>query len=189
MYEKILTDPNFYFLLFKIDSELAKKSHRVACKVCGGKLDWANYLRKPRGGPPCLDEQCFIRFSLCCRSDGCRKRLLAPSLRFWGRRVYFSVLFSLITTLSHRSMCDPPPILRNKFNISYQTFLRWKKWWKEIFPATVFWQKAKSLIVPGDGGESFPEVLLQVFEKSHIGKKAVILKLLLFLNSSDGLSV
>lgn len=188
MYEKILTDPMFYFLLFRIDSNLAKKSHRRVCKACGGKLDWANYLRKPRGGPHKLDEQYSKRFSLCCRSDGCRKRLLAPSVRFWGRRVYFSVLFSLITTLSNRSTSDPPPILRNKFNISHQTFLRWKKWWKEIFPATVFWQQAKSLIIAEEPDEDLPGSLLQVFEK-HCTGKVVILKFLLFLNSSDGLSV
>jgi hypothetical protein len=188
MYEKILTDPIFYLLLFKIDSDLAKKSHRGVCKACGGKLDWANYLRKPRGGPLNLEKQCSIRFSLCCRSDGCRKRLLAPSIRFWGRRVYFSVLFSLITTLSNRSTADPPPILRNKFNVSHQTFLRWKKWWKEIFPTTVFWQQAKSLIIGGETNEDLPGSLFQVFEKLHTGK-VVILKFLLFLNSSDGLSV
>lgn len=188
MYEKILTDSIFYSLLFKIDRDLAQKTHQGVCRACGGKLDWANYLRKPRGGPIGLDEQYPIRFSLCCRNDKCRKRLLPPSLRFFGKRVYFSVIFSLITILSQRSISHPPSILRSKFNVSHQTFLRWKKWWKDIFPKTSFWKKAKSLIIPGEVGEDFPEGLFKVFEKLHTGETA-ILKFLLFLRSSDGLSV
>ena len=66
---------------------------------CGGPLHYANYPRKPRGGPPDLDEVFEIRYSLCCGREGCRRRLLPPSVRFWGRRVYWAPVVLIITAL------------------------------------------------------------------------------------------
>jgi hypothetical protein len=53
-----------------------------------GPLHCAHYMRKPRGGPPDLREAFEVRFSLCCGHEGCRRRVLPPSVRFWDRKVY-----------------------------------------------------------------------------------------------------
>jgi len=58
-----------------------------------GALHKSNYQRKPRGGPLALTgEQYALRFSLCCGWRDCRRRVLPPSLRFLGRRVYLEVV-------------------------------------------------------------------------------------------------
>ena len=57
---------------------------------CEGPLHDANSWRKPRGGPPNLEKLFELRYSLCCGREGCRRRVMPPSVRFWGRRVYWA---------------------------------------------------------------------------------------------------
>lgn len=49
---KILTDKSLFTLLYKIDQKLAEQTRSRGCPYCGGPLHYANYQRKPRGGPP-----------------------------------------------------------------------------------------------------------------------------------------
>lgn len=168
MYQKILTDPKFFLLLFKYDLERASELHSMPCKHCGGKLDWANYARQPRGGPPDLDEKCKVRFSLCCRNEGCRKRVMPPSLRFLGARVYFSAIFSLVIALSQGARPEKIEKIQKEFNISHQTFLRWRQWWKEVFPVTRFWQREKGIHSTSELESDFPYTLLKLFCRLHM---------------------
>lgn len=42
--------PVFFDLLYRLDQDLAEQARAQGCP-CGGRLDRANYPRKPRGGP------------------------------------------------------------------------------------------------------------------------------------------
>ena len=83
------------------------------------------------------------RFSVCCSK--CRKRQHIPSTLFFGSFVYGSVFFFFIACFSESSGYSCKHIAL-KFNISERTLRRWKKWWQDIFPSTIFWKEGKGLV-------------------------------------------
>ena len=46
-----------------------------------------------------------MRLSFCCGREGCRRRVLPPSVLFWGRRVYWAAVVLVVT-----APCQGPPI-------------------------------------------------------------------------------
>ena len=147
MYLKFLNSPSFFELLYKIDRDQAEKHHGSGCPHCGGKLDIANYNRKPRG--LLADTKSFnLKFSLCCRTDGCRRRVTLKSIRFMGRHSYVSLSFLLISALntsrSSQRLC-------RLFGIDPRTLKRWKLWWRQQFPVSNFWREQKAQLSGFDG--------------------------------------
>ena len=58
-------------MLLRFDEDLARSAQAAGCGRCGGRLDRADYPRKPRGIPPELMVTHTQRLSLCCaREDG-----------------------------------------------------------------------------------------------------------------------
>lgn len=184
MYKGILSDSNFYVLLFKYDEDKANELHRTRCENCGGTLDWANYPRQPRGGPSDLEDRLKVRFSLCCRAEGCRKRIMPLSIRFLGRRIYFSAIFSLVVALSQGARPQKIAQISKAFDISRQTFLRWRGWWKEVFPGTRFWQREKSILSALEGEAEYPHTLVNLFNRFQKGEEA-LRKYLSFISPLD----
>ena len=94
MHEFALKVEDFNFaVLKKIDTSIAKAIALQGCPFCQGKLHYANYQRKPRGGRLiATNEEYSLRYSLCCSREGCRKRVLPASLIFLGRRVYLEAV-------------------------------------------------------------------------------------------------
>ena len=82
--------PNSSFFQFLLDAdlELTRKLQQYRCPHCLGRLDRADYPRKPRGALDEAGDRMESRFSLCCAREGCRRRLTPPSMRFLGRKVY-----------------------------------------------------------------------------------------------------
>lgn len=91
MLSELLKNKSLFYQLFLIDKEIAEQYRQMKCPYCGGTLHYANYYRKPRGEPEDIDEECFIRFSLCCGQEGCRRRVIPHSCRFSGRKIYWFV--------------------------------------------------------------------------------------------------
>ena len=91
MMRRVLWCRKFFEGLVESDRVIAQQSQRGGCPHCGGRLDVANYPRKPRGLPCDLGPTWQIRYSFSCAVDGCRRRLTPVSLRF-GRRVYALVV-------------------------------------------------------------------------------------------------
>jgi len=89
-----------YLALYNIDRQIAEWFRGLGCKKCGGKLDACHYIRKPRGVPHGTPDSAFLRFSYCCRVDGCRKRALPPSTRFAGGCVYSAQVLACFLVLS-----------------------------------------------------------------------------------------
>ena len=134
----ICRDVAFFQSLRQFDKEIFLTAKAQGCPHCGGPLDTANYLRKTRG----MAEENELRFSLCCRREGCRKRRLPPSVRFLGRRVYGAWVVIMAV-----DFCQE---LGLKGKIARQTIARWKAFWKERFSEmSPFLKFARGVLPPG----------------------------------------
>ncbi len=168
MYQFILDDARFFSWLLRCDRNLADKARQQGCPHCGGRLDQANYRRKPRGLPAKADPQLEVRFSFCCCRDGCRHRVTPPSLRFLGRRVYSAAAVVLADILR----CG------RQLGVSCRTLRRWRRWWQTTFAASGFWQAARGLLDVPVAACDLPRALLERFAG---GARRRLLGLLRFL--------
>jgi hypothetical protein len=131
LYAEIFSKANFPDALLALDRELALEVKQRGCPRCGATLDFANYARKPRGGPFALDNAQSRRLSLCCRREGCRLRVTPPSVRFLGRRVYLSVVVLLCGVLRQGPSAWRADVLRRVVGADRRTLERWRCWWVE----------------------------------------------------------
>lgn len=177
---------NLYKLLFLIDEDLADQERHKRCPFCNSPLHFSNYLRKPRGGPENLPEEIRIRHSLCCSSESCRRRVLPPSCRFLGRKVYFKVSILVMLTLkqghpesySFRQIGD-------LFKVSRQTLKRWIVYFKEVFPVSSVWQRLRGRVGLEVSQGSLPSSLVLFFTGFSESVEVGLLKLLLFLTEGS----
>ena len=109
--------------LLEADYNLAKIIQNQGCPHCGDVLDVSHYARKPRGVENLSDNE-SLRLSSCCRRDGCRKRVMPPSLRFLGRKVYCSVIIMLSETSWWQEL---------GLAVCRLTLGRWRRFWSVIF--------------------------------------------------------
>jgi hypothetical protein len=90
-----------------------------------GPLHRAVYGRKPRGGPADLPEAVAVRLSFCCGREGCRRRVLPPSVLFWGRRVYWGGVVLVLTALREGRVAGVTvERLRARFGVTRPTLTR-----------------------------------------------------------------
>lgn len=129
---------------------------------CGGPLHSAHYRRKPRGGPPEICEAFETRFSLCCGRSGCRRRLLPPSVRFWGRRVYWAPVLVLMTALRQGR---PPEVtlerLKGFCGVWRSTIKRWRHYFEELFADSRVYRRLSGRLMPPIAAERLPRDLLE----------------------------
>lgn len=131
-------DAAFFQSLRSIDHDVFLAAKAKPCPLCGGPLDTAHFPRKPRG----LGEEEEQRFSLCCRKEGCRRRLTPPSLRFFGRHVYSAWVVILVL-----DFCTELGLSRA---IARQTIARWREFWRErLAEAHSFMRRARGLLPVG----------------------------------------
>jgi hypothetical protein len=154
-----INDSILFELLCKIDIEIAKDYRQKLCPHCGSACHFANYYRKARG----VDNEYCLRFSVCCSK--CRKRRHIPSTLFFGSFVYGSVFFFFISCLSESAGYRYKNIAL-KFNISERTLRRWKKWWQDIFPTTVFWKEARGFVNIFNNSSIYLKDILMEFSSS-----------------------
>ena len=154
-----------FLLLHTIDVREAAAAQAKGCPWCGGRLHKACYPRQPRGGPGDLPEEYCLRLSLCCDRDGCRRRVLPPSVLFWDRRVYWGVVVLVVTALRQQRLTGfTAEKVKELFGIRRPTLARWMRYFREIFPHSAHWQKLRGLVSPSVGdGEELPSVLLARF--------------------------
>lgn len=143
----------FFEELRNLDHALFLKVKSEGCLLCKSQLDTSNFKRKPRG----LGEREEIRYSLCCRKEGCRKRVTPPSLRFFGRRVYSAWVFILaLNYLKELGLQD---------KILKQTLARWKSFWRiQLSEQGPFMRKARSFLPPALGECTLPGDILPYFK-------------------------
>jgi len=138
MLSRFFTNGKLWLLLLAFDEDLAEKARLKACPLCQERLHHANYQRKSRGGPSELDDSHALRFSFCCYE--CRKRLTPPSIRFFGRKVYFGVIFLLISAMLGGASPERRRRLQDICGADARTLGRWKTWWETAFAQSNFWK-------------------------------------------------
>ena len=147
MSQNFLHNATFHLFLVALDQEMSQNVKQQKCP-CGGVLHQAYYPRSPAGLPPPFREYYDQRLSLCC--DTCRRRTTPPSVRFFGRRWFPAPLFVLISVLTLGINDHRLEQVKRHFGItvSESTWKRWRRWWRESFMTTPFWQQAKGLVSP-----------------------------------------
>lgn len=165
LYQSFLEDSRSYELLVRYDAELAAEARAAGCE-CGGVLHSARYARKPRGGPDTLGPEVNLRFSFCCATEGCRRRVTPPSLRFLDRKVYFAVVVLLVPILQGGVTPARMRRLRERLQASERTVRRWVRFWRETFFRSRTWQAARRFFARPVQPEAMPASLMEAF--SHI---------------------
>jgi hypothetical protein len=175
-----LAERSVYELLEKCDADLAEKCRQGGCLKCQeGKLHRADYQRKPRGGPkdPQGPQETY-RDSFCCDQEGCRKRHTPPSVRFLGRKVYWSLVVVLVSAMRHGIKPERVQVLREQLGIDRRTLERWRTWWLETFVQSPFWKEARARFMPLLCEKTLPWSLCQAFRIDRLDR---LLDLLRFL--------
>ncbi|MBM3747474.1 MAG: hypothetical protein FJW34_16940 [Acidobacteria bacterium] len=191
MHDDLLRDVDFWQFLLGIDREFAQNARKNGCS-CGGRLHAGNYLRKPRGGPDGLPEECCLRLSFCCCEEGCRKRLTPPSVRFLGPKVY---LLSVIFLAAAMRQGPSPRTMRELctlFGADRRTIARWQLLWQEHFPQTRFWKVERARLPHPNEATLLPRALMVAFFISPDAPRDDWVRLLCFLapiTVADGLAV
>ena len=163
MYQSVLADVGLYALLLRFDQDLARAAREQGCRRCGGRLDRADYARKPRGVPLELGPEHAVRLSLCCAAEGCRRRTMPPSVRFLGRRVYVGAAVLGITALGAGRRCAEVRDLRAWLGLSARTLARWRRWWRAVFANSAFWRSARGRLHTPIPVDALPGALLRRF--------------------------
>jgi hypothetical protein len=176
LYRDLLADATFHQLLLACDGDLADAARAGRCVLCGGALHSACYPRKPRGRPCRLGPEHDRRFSFCCAVDGCRSRATPPSLRFLGRKVYVAAIVVLVAILHHGVTTSRIDRLSQAVSVDRRTVERWRRWWRERFPATPFWQVARAAFMPPIDHQHLPASLLERFAGDGVGCLIALLR-------------
>jgi hypothetical protein len=160
-YTSLLADATLFDALLAIDHDLAITAQVSGCLLCGGRLDHADYPRKPRGGPATLGAAYEKRISFCC--DDCRKLRTPVSVRFLGRKVYLGVVVLLASALRQGPTPCRVARLRDQLGVSADTLARWHRWWRDGFVRTPFWKAARSRFADPLDERQLPRTLLEQF--------------------------
>lgn len=163
MYQDLLADATFNHLLLAFDVDLAEAARAERCQDCGGALHSAKYRRKPRGRVCKLGPEHDQRFSFCCAIDGCRARETPASLRFLGRKVYLAVTVVVIAIMRAGATASRVQALNAEIRVDRRTIERWRRWWRDSFTATPFWQVARAKLMPPVAHDRLPASLIERF--------------------------
>jgi hypothetical protein len=171
-----MRDTTFHELLLTYDRDLADTTRLEGCARCYGVVHSASYWRKPRGRPLRLGHEHDLRFSFCCAVDGCRSRLTPPSLRFLGRRVYLAAVVVLIAIMQHGTTDRRMRELTALIGVSRRTVERWRKWWRDTFTATPFWQSERAKLMPPVDTDRLPAALIERFTGDDTDRLVALLR-------------
>lgn len=176
MLPELLQSPNLFYLLHRIDIDLAEQEKLAGCPFCGSPLHYSNYQRKPRGGPDTLPEKFYLRLSLCCSKENCRRRTLPPSTLFMDRRVYFRSVILIVLTL--RQNCprkNSKAQLMRMFGVSRKTINRWQIFFRDIFPLSAQWQRLRGMISSVVQNNDLPgKMVSYFFQHTESAEEAIV---------------
>ncbi len=180
----LLQDVSLFRVLHQIDQDLALACRHAGCPFCHSPLHNAPYTRKPRGGPDNIPEEYCVRLSLCCSKEECRRRVLPPSCMFIGRKVYWAAVILLVTTLRQQNSKDNSiNMLAEKFDISRKTVVRWIRYFHEVFPQSLQWQRLRGLVSAQISNHELPSGLIQHFLRTQTSSFKCLINCLQFLAS------
>lgn len=163
LHDWLIDNSCFHGLLLMFDHDLARAARERGCIICGGKLHSAPFERKPRGVPAAVEKFYHRRLSLCCATDGCRKRTTPSSVRFLGRKVYVAVTVVLISVMVNGGTPEQLAELSREYGADRRTIARWRDWWRATFTKTVFWQGKRAEFAPPVDEARLPGSMLEKF--------------------------
>ena len=180
MMHRLVGQVSFYVLLLQIDQDLAEEARKAKCPNCGARLHRANYSRTLRGAPTGLPEGYEKRFSFCCGKEGCRRRVTPPSVRFFGRRWTVAPVMVLLSALPHDATSRRLDALQRwlKRPVPRRTLDRWRRWWRDAFPASPFWKGLRGRFGRPVDECRLPLSLIDAFSGDESTKFLATLKLL-----------
>jgi hypothetical protein len=165
MWHGVWPDVKFYSALVEADEAIVEQVQEAGCP-CGGRLDRADYMRKPRGLMADVDPAHCRRFSLCCSREGCRARTCPPSLRFLDRKVYVAAVILLasiaycqerVTMAASRAATN----VAQMFHVPGRTLERWSTYFTTILPALVRFRAERARFMPPLDESLLPLTLLE----------------------------
>jgi len=188
MLSELIKKKSLFSHLYKIDKETAERYRKLPCPHCGGPLYFSNYMRKPRGEPDDVPDKYFIRFSLCCGTQGCRKRFIPPSCRFLGRKVYwFAVILCVLTDwqnslkkITRFDWCIRTDISRN-------TIMRWLTFFSDRFPASRTWLEIRGQVSACVSNNKLPSSLINYYQTFKSTAEDALVASLIFLSGGVGI--
>ena len=182
MWYEIVQRLRFFALLHQLDEELSQKSRQSRCPYCGGPLHQSNYQRKPRGVSETVPEEYLLRFSNCCGRPECRCRVLPPSVKFLGRRIYWGGIILVAMALRQRR---PNGWTARKvmlaLEIPEKTLSRWAQYWREIFPESPRWKELRGKVIAVVQDTELPGALLDYFLQDNAPEEEALVGCLRFL--------
>jgi hypothetical protein len=184
----LLADSTLFLFLLRIDRDLASADRGGGCRRCGGRLDVANYRRKPRGAPAGLPPEFALRFSNCCSAESCRRRSTPPSARFLGPKVYLGVIVCLVTAMRQGPTPSGQKKLTRFLGVDRRTLKRWQTWWKDAVPASRPWKAMRARFMPPIDEALLPGSLVERFHLVSIEGVGTLMHFLLPLSTSRALS-
>jgi len=172
-----IADTNFFQLLDAEDARIAAAVKAANCPDCGGRLDQANYPRKPRGGEVgAAGEILDRRRSFSCCREGCRHRRTPASLVFLGRRVYLAVT---VVVMALRAAV--PFALAAPASPPRRTLRRWLAWFAFELPVTGWFTTVRARLSPRlEPDERLPGALVDRLRAHHAITDAILATLRLF---------
>jgi hypothetical protein len=85
----------------------------------------------------------------------------------------------LLSAMTHGASPRRVTALRAELGVDRRTLVRWRRWWREQFPASPFWREQRARLSPTLLDEGFPGTLLDRFAPQR--DRDGILSLLRFL--------
>jgi hypothetical protein len=164
-------DDKFFGELEEEDARIAARVKLAGCPHCEGRLDRADYPRKPRGGDLAAGgERLDRRISLCCAREGCRRRATPPSVVFLGRRVYLGIALLKASLTAAAARSAPPP----SASPPSRTVRRWLWWFREVLPRGIYFAAARGRLWPPiEDAADLPGALVERFAARTSGIEAL----------------
>ncbi len=158
--QRLLGCVEFHAELVRVDLEIARRFQVQGCPYlgCGGRLHRADFPRKVRG-LAADDSPLFVsRIGLCC--GWCRRRVLPPTVRFFGRSSYAFVaaLLAVATSLASGITAGAGLV-----GAAWATVARWIRFLHGELAMRGEWQTARGRLPAEIPVERLPLSLVEVF--------------------------
>jgi hypothetical protein len=155
----LLSDVEFCERLWRVDVERADRMRRGGCPRpdCTGRLHWANFPRKVRGlavGGSWFER----RLGLCC--GRCRRRVLPPTVRFFGRSSYaFVAVLVAAATATLGTVATGAALV----GAAWSTVARWLQFLQAGLVQHPQWQATRGRLPAEVSPSGLPLSLIEVF--------------------------
>jgi hypothetical protein len=172
----------FFVRLADVDQQFAQQTAQRGCVHCGGRLDRADFPRKPRTAGLIPDEAIpSRRISFCCAREGCRKRATPWSALFLDRKIYLAPIIVLACAWIQLQLH-----LHAAVAVSQRTLRRWLTWWNSQFISSAFWTLARARLALPLLAHALPGSLWECFGSPSLDTLESMLK---FIAPSRGTSM